>query len=79
MSNRKVVFAVLFILGISLLNVAVLIDASNQGSQLTIDAFNQQPIPMYKGNIRDRDCNSDNSRCDIVNHGNICTEVNGKC
>lgn len=68
MSKRKVVFAILFILGVSLLNVAVLIDASNQVDQLVVDAFEQQPITADDDvayYVANKKCNIKNGECDI--------------
>lgn len=78
MSKRKVGFAILFILGVSLLNVAVLIDASNQENQLAVDAFEQQPLPMESNYYAKRGCDS-SKRCSIIDRHSSCTEYNGYC
>lgn len=77
MSKRKLYLAILLVLGVSLLNVAVLINASNQESQLSIDASDQRPVPVYRGTVYKRDCNA--GKCDIVNENADCKVVNGKC
>ena len=78
MSKRKVIFALLFIASISLLNVAVLIEASNQEDQLVIDAFNQQPIIAGTVNYPKRNCDAV-KRCSIVDRHDDCYEINGYC
>lgn len=78
MSKTKVVFAILFILGVSLLNVAVLIEASNHENQLAVDSFEQQPMPMSKSYHSDKDCNSSSKVCDIPN-GSGCTQDDTGC
>lgn len=42
MSKRKMVFAILFFLGVLLVNDAVLIEAFHQENQLAVDPLNQQ-------------------------------------
>ena len=79
MSKRKLALAILFILGVSLLNAAVLISASNHESQLSIEAFDQQPVPVTRYTFFYRKCNSDTSRCDILDRNSTCYEVNGNC
>lgn len=76
MFTKKMVFAILFILGVSLLNVAVLIEASNHENQITVDAFEQQPLPVVKTVFTKKTCNS--GRCNKPDTGN-CTETNGYC
>lgn len=78
MCKRNLIFAILFIFGISLLNAVVLIEASNQEHQLTVDAFEQQPIPVYRGVIKEKNCNTDNGECDIPS-ATSCRFVNGDC
>ena len=79
MFKRKVLLAILFILGISLLNVAVLIEASNQENPLFVNPSEQQPIAVdvhYTG----RKCNSSNGKCDIYDANSNCTEhSDGSC
>ena len=78
MFKRKVVFAILFMLSVSWINVAVLIEASNQENQLLVDAFEQQPIPTGSDTYAKRRCNQ-SKRCNIVDKNSTCVEVNGYC
>ena len=71
MSKRTVIFALLFIAGISLLNVAVLIEASNQEDALFVDPFEQQPVPASihynkRCNKQSNSCSIDNTKYDCV-------------
>lgn len=77
MSKWKIGWAILFILGISLLNVGVLIEASKPGNQPTVDSFDQRPVPVYRGTVLKKECN--NGVCDIDNQNKDCKVVNGKC
>ena len=82
MYKRKVVFAILFILGVSLLNVAVLIDASNQVDQLAVDAFEQQPITASEiaSVVANKKCNIKNGECDIDDTRNCAIyKATGNC
>lgn len=80
MSKSKIVFAILFILGISLLNVAVLIEASNHENQLSIGAFEQQPLPAARITYPDKACNNSSKKCTIDKTGASCVEENdGRC
>ena len=79
MLKRKVLLATLFILGISLLNVAVLIEASNQESQLSVDTSEQQPIPTPSSTHTKKKCNGSTGRCSIVDANYTCREYNNRC
>ena len=79
MSTSKVIFAILFILGISLLNVAVLIEASNQETQLSVDAFEQRPLPAARITYPDKACNNSSKKCNIDSTGNCTEENDGRC
>ena len=77
MSKRTVIFALLFIAGISLLNVAVLIEASNQEDSLLVDPFEQQPVPVsIHYNKR---CNLESNRCEIQNDKYDCVQLSLNC
>lgn len=84
MSNRKVVFAILFFLGISLLNVAVLLNASNQENQLVVDAFDQQPLADGDQTYYNVKCNisaEPEPNCTIDEEDSTCTiyKKTGNC
>ena len=79
MSKRKLYLAILFILGVSLLNVAVLINASNQESQLSIDVSDQRPVPVTRKKFVGNACGTYNKRCTINAPESVCYEVDGKC
>ena len=77
MSKRTVIFATLFIVGISLLNVAVLIEASNQEDALIVDPFEQQPVPAAIE--RNHLCNFEAKRCWIKNKSYDCVQEPRNC
>ena len=78
MSKKKVVFTLLFIASISLLNIVVLIEASNQGDPLLVDPFEQQPVPavVIKYN---KYCNQAILQCDIYNDSSDCVQLPRNC
>ena len=77
MSKRTVIFAILFIVGMSVVNLAVLIEASNQEDALIVDPFEQQPVPAA---IRQNHlCNFEAKRCWIENKGNDCVQEPRNC
>ena len=80
MLTRKVLLGILFILGISLLNVAVLIEASNQESQLFVDPAEQQPIRVDQTH-QNRRCHLGTGYCHIMDNNSSCTiyDSTGKC
>ena len=65
-SKRKIVFALLLIASVLLLNVAVLIEASNQENQFTVDPFEQQLFPTGGKIIANVMCNYASSRGEII-------------
>lgn len=79
MSKQKVALAILFILGVSLLNGAVFISASNHESQLSVDAYDQQVIPAARKKFVGNACGTYNKRCTINAPDSTCWETNGKC
>lgn len=81
MSKRTVIFALLFIVGISLLNVVVLIEASYQGDQLVVDPFEKNVLPAATNFdlVTDYLCNYRSNRCDIYNKGKSCLQFSRKC
>lgn len=80
MSKRKVIFAILTVLGITLLNAVVLIQASNQGDQLLVDSLDQQAVPAAQQKIEpNRLCNFVSNRCDIEQTGNNCLQLPRDC
>ena len=78
MFKRKVLLAILFILGISLLNVAVLIEASNQENPLFVDPSEQQPMPVDTYHTG-RECNTSSNLCDIDNADKNCWQYSSSC
>ena len=79
MLTRKMVLGILFILGISLLNAAVLIEASNQESQLFVDPADPQPMLATSGTYTFRRCNSTVGKCNIIDNNYDCTETSSGC
>ena len=80
MSKRKVIIAILFIASISLINVAVLIEASYQGNQLDIDPFELQSFFAEETNLyKNKLCNFVTRRCDISNQSNNCLQYPRNC
>ena len=81
MSKRKIVFALLLIASTSLLNIVVLIEASNQENQLTVDPLKQQSLQSrseYELHYN-KLCNYASWRCDIDQDGNNCYQYRYDC
>ena len=79
MFKRKVLLAILFVLGVSLLNVAVLIEASNQENQLCADPSEQQPMPAARTYHTGRACDTSTGLCSIESSSQNCWQDANGC
>lgn len=80
MSKRTVIFAILFIVGISLLNVGVLIEASYEANQFDVDAFKLPPLVSVNISLQpNKLCNNVSNACDISTKNNNCWQMPRNC